>query len=204
MRRPPYSLEDLARHFGLTPRTARYYVEKVLPEHLRSGRGSAAEYGQDTWNCFKFIEKARDQDLTLTQIGNVLADLDQAQIDRVADGEEELTIVPLSSTIRRPQGKARPTWTRRSSERVQRYLDEPGAGRANWDVLEAGVASVHEADALFSLEPESPSPKQPAERWQVLYRDDELQITHRGHADAEQREQVRLAAELIRNILRKK
>jgi hypothetical protein len=87
---------------------------------------------------------------------------------------------------------------------VQRYLDESGPGRANRDMLEAGAATVHDSDVDYSFGPESPSPKQPAERWQVLYRDDELQITHRGHADPEQREQIRLAAELIRNILSKK
>jgi DNA-binding transcriptional MerR regulator len=204
MRSPPYSLEDLARHFGLTPRTARYYVEKVLPEHHRSGRGRAAEYGQDTWNCFKFIEKARDQDLTLTQIGNVLADLDQAQIDRVAEGEEELTIVPLSSTIRRPQGRpgSRPGF--RASERVQRYVRESEPHRPDWSALEAETEGMREPEAGGPGGFDFPAPRGPAERWQVLYRDDELQITHRGHADAEQREQVRLAAELIRNILRRK
>ena len=203
MRSPPYTLEDLARHFGLTPRTARYYVETVLPEHHRSGRGRAAEYGQDTWNCFKFIEKARDQDLTLTQIGNVLAELSQEEIDRVAVGDEELTIVPMSSAIRRPRGKPGPRRTPRASERAQRYVSESGASRkerALW-VTEMGAM---DADVDFAAEPEFQSPKQPPERWQVLYRDEELQITHRGHADPEQREQVRLAAELIRNILRKK
>jgi DNA-binding transcriptional MerR regulator len=203
MRSPPYTLEDLARHFGLTPRTARYYVETVLPEHHRSGRGRAAEYGQDTWNCFKFIEKARDQDLTLTQIGNVLAELSQEEIDRVAMGDEELTIVPMSSTIRRPRGKPGPRRTPPASERVQRYVSESGGPRkerALW-VTEMGAM---DADVDFAAEPEFQSPKQPSERWQVLYRDEELQITHRGHADPEQREQVRLAAELIRNILRKK
>jgi DNA-binding transcriptional MerR regulator len=201
MRSPPYTLEDLARHFGLTPRTARYYVETVLPEHHRSGRGRAAEYGQDTWNCFKFIEKARDQDLTLTQIGNVLAELSQEEIDRVAVGDEELTIVPMSSAIRRPRGKPGPRRTFRASERA-RYLSE---SRRDF-MADAGGAEMKamESDADYSLKRSPPPPRETSERWQVLYRDDELQITHRGHADPEQREQVRLAAELIRNILRKK
>jgi DNA-binding transcriptional MerR regulator len=201
MSRPPYTLDDLARDFGLTPRTARYYVEKVLPEHHRPGRGRVAEYGQDTWNCFKFIEKAREQDLTLTQIGNVLADLDQAQIDRVAEGGEELTIVPLSSTIFRPRGKPGPRRTVSASERFKRYVAEPGPARAGGELWEAEMEGMEGPGADYSLQTDLASPKRPSERWQVLYRDDELQITHRGHADSGQREQVRLAAELIKNIL---
>jgi DNA-binding transcriptional MerR regulator len=202
MSRPPYTLEDLARDFRLTPRTARYYVEKVLPEHHRPGRGRAAEYGQDTWNCFKFIEKARDQDLTLTQIGNVLADLDQAQIDRVAEGGEELTIVPVSSTIRRPRGKPGPRRMERASERIERYVAEPGPRRADRDLWEADMAGMREPDSGHSPELDLPSPEKRSERWQVLYNDDELQIGHRGHANSEQREQIRLVAELIKNILK--
>ena len=41
-----------------------------------------------------------------------------------------------------------------------------------------------------------------APSWRVLYSDDQLQITHRGEANREQREQVRLAARLIKRILK--
>ena len=92
---PPYTLEQLAEDFELTPRTARHYIENVLPGHHKKGRGKLARYGQDTWNCFAFIQKARVEKLTTAQIAGVLADLDQAQIDRVAEGMEELTIVPI-------------------------------------------------------------------------------------------------------------
>jgi len=85
---PPYTLEQLAEDFELTPRTARHYVENVLPGHHKKGRGKLARYGQDTWNCFAFIQKARVEKLTTAQIAGVLADLDQAQIDRVAEGME--------------------------------------------------------------------------------------------------------------------
>ena len=94
---PGYTLEELADAFGLTPRTARHYIENVLPEHHKQGRGKLAFYGQDTWNCFAFIQKARAEKLTTAQISGVLANLEQAQIDRVARGEEELMIVPTPS-----------------------------------------------------------------------------------------------------------
>ena len=56
-----YTLEELAADFDLTPRTARHYIENVLPPHHKTGRGKLARYGQDTWNCFAFIQKVRQQ-----------------------------------------------------------------------------------------------------------------------------------------------
>ena len=38
----------LAADFDLTPRTARHYIENVLPAHHKTGRGKLARYGQDT------------------------------------------------------------------------------------------------------------------------------------------------------------
>ena len=99
-----YTLEELAEAFGLTPRTARHYIENVLPPHHKTGRGKLARYGQDTWNCFAFIQKARrESGFTAAQISEVLATLDQAQIDRVAEGREEMRIVtsPSLSASRR-------------------------------------------------------------------------------------------------------
>ena len=46
------------------------------------------------------------------------------------------------------------------------------------------------------------SDPQSAPRWRVLYSDEELQVTHRGDASAEQREQIRLAAKLMKLILK--
>ena len=86
-----YTLEEIAREFGLTPRTARHYIENVLPPHHKTGRGKLARYGQDTWNCFAFIQKARaEEKLTSAQISRVFADLNQEEINRVADGLEDL------------------------------------------------------------------------------------------------------------------
>ena len=93
---PRYSLQELADAFGLTPRTARHYIENVLPPHHKSGRGRRARYGQDTWNCFAFIRKARRDQLTMAQIATLLGELAQPAIDRVARGLEDLFIVPAA------------------------------------------------------------------------------------------------------------
>jgi len=92
-----YSLEDLADAFGLTPRTARHYVEKVLPPGHRTGRGRRARYGQATWDCFAFIRRARRDGLSLKQIAGLLKELDSTRIDRLARGYETLSIVPVAA-----------------------------------------------------------------------------------------------------------
>jgi len=91
-----YSLEDLAGAFGLTTRTARHYVEKVLPPGHRTGRGRRARYGRETRDCFAFIRKARREGLTLAQITGLLQQLDPPRIERVARGLDELSIVPVA------------------------------------------------------------------------------------------------------------
>ena len=50
-----YTLAELAEETGLTERTVRYYIERVLPPHHKQGRGKLARYGQDTLNCIRFI-----------------------------------------------------------------------------------------------------------------------------------------------------
>ena len=188
---PGYTLEELAEDFDLTPRTARHYIENVLPAHHKKGRGKLAHYGQDTWNCFMFIQKARAEKLTTAQISGLLANLGQAQIDRVAQGQEELTIVPTPSIESRGVFSAERIAS--PSRRLSRMLAEEAPPPEPAAMMSMAPSDFE--DELFSGPPSAP-------RWQVLYSDDELQITHQGDASAEQREQVRLAAELVKRILK--
>ena len=189
--KPGYTLEELAEDFELTPRTARHYIENVLPAHHKKGRGKLAHYGQDTWNCFAFIQKARAEKLTTAQISGVLANLTQAQIDRVAQGQEELTIVPTPSIESRGVFSAERMAS--PSRRMSRMVaDEPPPPAPS------SIMSMESPDIAADLF----SGPQSAPRWQVLYSDDELQITHQGDASAEQREQVRLTAKLLKRILK--
>ena len=100
-----YTLEELAADFDLTPRTARHYIENVLPPHHKTGRGKLARYGQDTWNCFAFIKKARDKDLSLAQISGVLADLRQADASASGAATDR---VPITCHDRRPSSVGSP------------------------------------------------------------------------------------------------
>jgi len=191
-----YTLEDLAEGFGLTPRTARHYIENVLPAHHKTGRGKLARYGRDTWNCFSFIQRVRrESGFTAAQISDVLATLDQAQIDRVAEGREEMRIVTSpslsASKLRSPK----------------RDLPRASQRAALWSPLEdsrpdmtfSSESPVMEDSKLlkYSLDQEAEAPPS----WNKLYADDQLRITFKGEANRQQREQVDLAAKLIIKIL---
>lgn len=183
-----FTLEELAEAFGLTPRNARYWIENILPPHHKKGRGKVARYGRDTWNCFAFVQKAREEKLTSAQIARILAGLDQAQIDRIGEGTEGLAVFSmLSAPLMEESVRARRMPA--ASPRARHYLSE----------------SVDKLEPMFSLEDADASPSIGPERlpWRTLYSDDELQIRHRGEADRAQREQVEKAAELIKSILKK-
>jgi len=163
-----YTLDELADAFGLTPRTARHYVENILPQRHKTGRGRRARYGEDTRNCFAFIRKGRRAGLTMAQISGLLGTLGQPRIDRVARGLEELAIVTSAA------------------EPVEVSSSPCMAGE---------FPATHPADTT--------GPSETMPRWQLLYVDEELQITHKGGASPRQREQVRMAAAYIKRIFQR-
>lgn len=162
--KPVYTLEELAAAFNLTTRTARHYIENVLPPRHKTGRGRRARYGSDTRNCFAFIRRARRDKLTMTQISNLLGSLSQPQIDQVARGLEELTIVLTAA------------------EPIEVSSSPCMAGQSTGPDCVSGTVDQ-------------------VPRWQLLYADHQLQITHSGKASPRQREQVRMAAAYIKRVL---
>ena len=201
-----YTLEQLAADFGLTARTARHYLEHLLPPHHRQGRGKRARYGQHTRNCFALIRKAREEKLTSAQISNLLHAFSQQQIDRVAGGLEELVIVP------RPA--AEPIEVASSPCMAEDFpgfslADRGGPSLNDISYLERAVSDIGAGPSAGGRGFASSRPNAvpgampgPTPRWRVLYSDDELQITHQGQATEEQREHVRLAVALIKRILK--
>ena len=191
-----YTLEDLAADFDLTPRTARHYIENVLPAHHKTGRGKLARYGQDTWNCFSFIQKVRrESGFTAAQISDVLATLEQAQIDRVAEGREEMRIVTSPSlSASKPHSVKRdlPRASQRAALRSPLEDLQP-------DMNFSSKSPVMEDSELFQYSMHQEEEALPS--WKTLYDDDQLRITFKGEANGEQREQVDLAAKLIIKIL---
>ena len=191
-----YTLEDLAADFDLTPRTARHYIENVLPAHHKTGRGKLARYGQETWNCFSFIQRVRrESGFTAAQISEVLATLDQAQIDRVAEGREEMRIVTSPSLSASKLHKLKDDLPRASQRDALRSTFEDSEP----DMTFSSESPVMESRELFQYSLDQEAEASPS--WKTLYDDDQLRITFKGEANREQREQVDLAAKLISKIL---
>jgi DNA-binding transcriptional MerR regulator len=194
-----YTLEELAGAFDLTPRTTRHYIENVLPPHHKTGRGKLARYGRDTWNCFAFIQRVRqDAKLSSAQLSDVLARLDQDQIDRVAEGREELAIYVapgFSASMNQRPERSLPRASMRARARSVVRDSEPKysiKSEMPRDRLSSFVESI-EAEDMMEMSENPP--------WQDLYTDDRLRISYQGEVSREKREQVELAAELIKKIL---
>ena len=193
-----YTLEDLAEDFGLTPRTARHYIENVLPPHHKKGRGKLARYGKDTWNCFAFIQKVRQESgFTATQITGVLAELDQQQIDRVAEGREELRIATIPS-FSASAGYVSPGSLPRASQRAK-SKQSVQESRPDMDAMFESETPTEESREVFDQLKSFNEETEPS--WQKLYADDELRISYKGQASREQLEQVELTAQLIKKML---
>ena len=194
-----YTLEELAEAFDLTPRTTRHYIENVLPPHHKTGRGKLARYGRDTWNCFAFIQRVRqDAKLSAAQLSDVLARLDQDQINRVAEGREELAIYVapgFSASMEQRPERDLPSASMRARARSVMRDSEPKYSMQS-EMPRDGLSKLFEpAEAEDMMEmSENPS-------WQDLYTDDRLRISYQGEVSREKREQVELAAELIKKIL---
>jgi len=191
-----YTLEELAADFDLTPRTARHYIANVLPPHHKTGRGKLARYGQDTWNCFSFIQKVRrESGFTATHITDVLATLDQEQIDRVAEGREDLRIVTSPSLSASMNYSPKHDLPRASQRAASRHtVQQP---RSDFSMRAESPASESREFSQHSLDQEAET----SPTWKKLYADDQLRITFKGEVNREQREQVDLAAKLIKKIL---
>jgi DNA-binding transcriptional MerR regulator len=194
-----YTLEELAEAFDLTPRTTRHYIENVLPPHHKTGRGKLAKYGRDTWNCFAFIQRVRqDAKLSSAQLSDVLARLDQDQIDRVAEGREELAIYVApgfpASTKQRPEPSL-PSASMRARARSVARVSEPKYS------MQSEMPRDRLSELFESVEAEDMMEMSEKPSWQDLYTDDRLRISYQGEVSREKREQVELAAELIKKIL---
>lgn len=187
-----YTLEQLAQEFDLTPRTARHYLEKLLPEGHRKGRGKLAIYGRDTWNCFAFIQKARDElNLNTGQIVELLNRLSNREIERVVRGEQEVAIVttPAGKEDSDPPGRAR-------FYAPRGYVPEEDlaptsmmreAGSERWSAEQAGDLLASELPSYMRTE--MAAHREP-EEWRTIYQNDSLQIQLRNPLTGKQAEDL--------------
>ena len=137
----------------------------------------------------------RESRFTATHITDVLATLDQEQIDRVAEGREDLRIVTSPSLSASMSYSPKHDLPRASQRAASRHTVQ----QSRSDYAMRVESPVSESREFFqsSLDQEAETP--PA--WKKLYADDQLRITFKGEANREQREQLDLVAKLIKKIL---
>jgi DNA-binding transcriptional MerR regulator len=205
-----YTLAELAEETGLTERTVRYYIERVLPPHHKQGRGKLARYGQDTLNCIRFIVLVGERyGFKPGQAKGVLADVPQETIDRVVRGEEELAVMTVPSGpahVKLERTRSLPS----ASARMEKYMaaEEPSR-ETDW-------LSREHVDSMFKAKMSRPTAKhdveksisysiaEPAEPWRMIFADEQLRIQYRGDRKltSHQEEQIEAAAKLIELALR--
>ena len=205
-----YTLAELAKETGLTERTVRYYIERVLPPHHKQGRGKLARYGQDTLNCIRFILLVRERyGFKPGQAKGVLADVPQETIDRVVRGEEELAVMTVPSgpmRLKQERASSLPS----ASARMEKYMAAEEPSR------ETDRLSRNRPDSVFEAEMSKPIAKhdidesisysmaEPAEPWRTIFADARVRIQCRGNRrlTSHQEEQIEAAARLIELALR--
>ena len=205
-----YTLAELAEETGLTERTVRYYIERVLPPHHKQGRGKLARYGQDTLNCIRFILLVRERyGFKPGQAKGVLADVPQETIDRVVRGEEELAVMTVpSAPVRSKRVKA--SRMPRASSRMAKYMETENLSHQTeqpiqdrLDVLiDAEVSESKPEQDLF--ESAAYSIDEAVNPWQTVFADGQVRVQCRGvrSLTSHQEEQIEAAARLIELALK--
>jgi len=205
-----YTLAELAEETGLTGRTVRYYIEKVLPPHHKQGRGKLARYGQDTLNSIRFIVLVGERyGFKPGQAKGVLARVPQETVDRVVRGEEELAVmtVPMdtantlpSRASSLPRSSARMTTyqtSRQHSLKTARAMEDRMDRLAETEMFGADSKMEDNELAAYSIE-ERVGP------WRTVFSDDRVRIQCRGtrKLTPHQEEQIETAARLIELALK--
>ena len=205
-----YTLTELAKNCGLTERTTRYYIEKVLPPHHKQGRGKLARYGQDTYNSIRFITLVKDRyGFKPGQAKGVLASVPQETIDRVVRGEEDLAVMTVPSGLTKT-GAQQAGALSRPGLRATRYMEAEHQQFSARDMpLESAAFSLDEDLAMSDAGPEiSELPAflsaEPEDPWQTVYSNEQVRVQCRGNKrlSSHQEEQVEAAAKLIELALK--
>ena len=205
-----YTLAELAEDTGLTERTVRYYIERVLPPHHKQGRGKLARYGQDTLNCIRFILLVRERyGFKPGQAKGVLADVPQETIDRVVRGEEELAVMTVpSAPVRSKRVKA--SRMPRASSRMAKYIETENLSHQTEQPIQDRLDALIDAEVSESkpeqdlFESAAYSIDEAVDPWQTVFADGQVRVQCRGERrlTSHQREQIEAAARLIELALK--
>lgn len=200
-----YELDDLARKFGLKPRMARYWIQNILPEHHKTGRGTRAIYGQDTYNCFEFIKKVKQKHkFSNKQIGLILASLTQEEIDRVASGEEDVEVRTISRYPRQSSFAPEMAMARSIRAEPRGWLDEEGdMSSLVEEVDDDKIFADAGRDSLMSFEtPLASLRASQDDQWHTIYDDGDVRIQSASDLQLTDklREQVKSIGRLLRSL----
>ena len=205
-----YTLAELAEKCGLTERTTRYYIEKVLPPHHKQGRGKLARYGRDTLSSIRFIKLVGDNHgIRPGQARDVLARVPQETIDRVVSGEEELAVMSVPSVPVKMSDSPAGTIPR-PSLRAARFMESRPQKPASRDMSPESAVFFSDEDLFMSdAEPEikelrSYSLAEHDEPWRTVYSNEKVRVQCKGNKKLteHQEEQVEAASRLIELALR--
>ncbi|MBI2776645.1 MAG: MerR family transcriptional regulator [Chloroflexi bacterium] len=95
---PRYSLTDLARVTGVTPRTVRYYIAQGLLAGAHDA-GSGAWYDAEHLARLRLIRELQRQHLPLAEIRGRLAGLGGADVARLLEESSARTSAPTGSAL---------------------------------------------------------------------------------------------------------
>jgi DNA-binding transcriptional MerR regulator len=87
----PYSITDLARLSGVTPRTVRYYVAQgLLPSPEQAG--PSTRYGEGHLARLRLIRRLQQDHLPLAEIRSRLAPLNDHEVEQLVAAETERSV----------------------------------------------------------------------------------------------------------------
>ena len=142
----PYTIADLARLAGVTPRTVRYYVAQgLLPSPEASGPGT--RYSEAHLARLRLIRRLQREHLPLAEIRSRLASLGEDEVRALAGSDDDPGILAPAQTL----------------AFVQDLMARSG--------VRPHVAAVHEAPAAYQARyepafpeafPQAPAPAAPA------------------------------------------
>lgn len=95
---PRYSLAELARVTGVTPRTVRYYVAQgLLPGPNDAGK--AAWYGDEHLARLRLIRELQRQHLPLAEIRQRLSGLEADEVETLLEERQAAEVAPTTSAL---------------------------------------------------------------------------------------------------------
>ena len=207
------TLQELADHTGVEPRTIRSYVEKgVIPGPESLGRG--ARYPRETLDRLKVLQLLRDANRTLTldQIRVLLHRIGQSQLRAIAEGSLRIgAVIDTDAAGLTPHPKTaameylhalKHSWSQTPSPSLRSLAAptrrQPPADDDQLSVLENAARAL----AALAGGPSS-SRSTRGENWYRISLTPDIELSVHGDFDTEQLAQLHRIGDSLRTLLTK-